>query len=211
MNQETGAVGGGQGGSGGGGGSGAPPGPPVLGPRKPSEQFTVDDFLYEMESRPQNRGSSLGPTTPMAAAESGVFSEENSDMYAQLEQKERDLVLAAELGKVLLDKNEELSRQNERIAEEFSLKLEVRKNPKLSRNIHSCLSNFLSKQRVHVTCDQAEVPNEMYVLLVSHCVSPTPLFTYVIDSSSRKKRCRQTLNVTMCNSAISTLDIQNYR
>ena len=124
VNQETGA----QGGSGGGGGGGgAPPGhPPVLGPRKPSEQFTVDDFLYEMESRPQNRGSSLGPVTA-AAAESGVFSEENSDMYAQLEQKERDLVLAAELGKVLLDKNEELSRQNERIAEEFSLKLEVRR------------------------------------------------------------------------------------
>ena len=39
VNQETGA----QGGSGGnGGGGGAPPGhPPVLGPRKPSEQFTV--------------------------------------------------------------------------------------------------------------------------------------------------------------------------
>ena len=126
MNQETGAVGG-QGGPGSGGGA-APPPPAVLGPRKPSEQFTVDDFLYEMESRPQNRGS-LGNGTPMGAggaAESGVFSEENSDMYAQLEQKERDLVLAAELGKVLLDKNEELSRQNERIAEEFSFKLEVR-------------------------------------------------------------------------------------
>ena len=129
MNQETGAVGG-QGGPGSGGGA-APPPPPVLGPRKPSEQFTVDDFLYEMESRPQNRSSSLGPVTA-AAAESGVFSEENSDMYAQLEQKERDLVLAAELGKVLLDKNEELSRQNERIAEEFSFKLEVR-GPKYLR------------------------------------------------------------------------------
>ncbi len=34
-------------------------------------------------------------------------------------------MLAAELGKALLDKNEELSRQNERIAEEFSQKLEV--------------------------------------------------------------------------------------
>ena len=124
MNPESGAGGGG--GGGGGGGAGAPPPPPaVLGPRKPSEQFTVDDFLYEMESRPQNRGS-LGNGPPMGAAESGVFSEENSDVFAQLEQKERDLVLAAELGKVLLDKNEELSRQNERIAEEFSLKLEVR-------------------------------------------------------------------------------------
>ena len=123
MNQETGAAGG-QGGPGGGGGAPPPPPPPVLGPRKPSEQFTVDDFQYEMEMRTQNRGS-LGNGVPIAA-ESGVFSEENSDMYAQLEQKERDLMLAAELGKVLLDKNEELSRQNEVIAEEYSLKLEVR-------------------------------------------------------------------------------------
>ena len=138
VNQETGA----QGGSGGGGGGAVPPGPPVLGPRKPSEQFTVDDFLYEMESRPQNRGSSLGPVTA-AAAESGVFSEENSDMYAQLEQKERDLVLAAELGKVLLDKNEELSRQNERIAEEFSLKLEVRRPNKAHPEIPIVVSGIL--------------------------------------------------------------------
>ena len=49
------------------------------------------------------------------------------DIYKVIQEKEHDLVLAAELGKVLLDKNEELSRQNERIAEEFSLKLEVRR------------------------------------------------------------------------------------
>ncbi len=71
--------------------------------------------------------------------ESGVFSSPSDagdpssassshspeSLAVQLEQKERDLVLAAELGKALLDKNEELSRQNERIAEEFSQKLEV--------------------------------------------------------------------------------------
>jgi coiled-coil domain-containing protein 64 len=98
--------------------------PPVLlGPRKPSEQFTLDDFHYEMETRPQNRLNGL----VAAATESGVFSavtEENSDVYVQLEQKERDLMLATELGKVLLDKNDELSRMNERIAEEYSHKLE---------------------------------------------------------------------------------------
>ena len=33
-------------------------------------------------------------------------------MYGQLQQKERDLILAAELGKALLEKNEELSKQN---------------------------------------------------------------------------------------------------
>lgn len=46
-------------------------------------------------------------------------------MHSLLAQKEKDLVLAAELGKALLDKNEELSRYNERIAEEYSQKLEV--------------------------------------------------------------------------------------
>lgn len=69
--------------------------------------------------------------------ESGVFSgqesivnvnsdAENEDIYGLLEQKERDLLLAAELGKALLEKNEELSQQNEKMAEDFSQKLEVR-------------------------------------------------------------------------------------
>ena len=48
-----------------------------------------------------------------------------NDILSILEAKERDLILAAELGKSLLVKNEELSKQNERIAEEFSQKLEV--------------------------------------------------------------------------------------
>ncbi len=84
--------------------------------------------------------------------ESGVFSSPSDagdpssassshspeSLAVQLEQKERDLVLAAELGKALLDKNEELSRQNERIAEEFSQKLEVGRRCETA--------NFFSKQ-----------------------------------------------------------------
>jgi hypothetical protein len=50
---------------------------------------------------------------------------EDLDVYAQLQQKENDLILAAELGKALLEKNEELSRQNEKLAEDYSQKLEV--------------------------------------------------------------------------------------
>ena len=41
-------------------------------------------------------------------------------------QKEKDLILAAELGKALLEKNEELSEANEKMADEFSKRLEVR-------------------------------------------------------------------------------------
>ena len=47
-------------------------------------------------------------------------------LYAQLEQKEKDLTLAAELGNVLLEKNEELRRQNDALQREFSENVEVR-------------------------------------------------------------------------------------
>ena len=77
--------------------------------------------------------------------ESGVFSgqesnvsEAEADIYALLEQKERDLLLAAELGKALLEKNEELSQTNEKMAEDFSSKLEVSK----AKNHFIKYSNF---------------------------------------------------------------------
>lgn len=47
------------------------------------------------------------------------------ELYGQLVQKERDLLLAAQLGKALLEKNEELGLQNEKMAEEYSRQLEV--------------------------------------------------------------------------------------
>lgn len=47
------------------------------------------------------------------------------DVWAQLHQKEADLLLAAELGKALLEKNEELSKQQEKLVEQYSKKLEV--------------------------------------------------------------------------------------
>ena len=60
--------------------------------------------------------------------EMGCTSEINeNDILNILEAKERDLILAAELGKALLEKNEELSKQNEKIAKDFCEKLEVKK------------------------------------------------------------------------------------
>ena len=56
----------------------------------------------------------------------GDEEEEEMDVNAQLEQKEKDLRLAAELGKALLEKNEELERRNEQIIEDFAQKIEVR-------------------------------------------------------------------------------------
>lgn len=66
--------------------------------------------------------------TPGVGEEGGYPGEEEEEMdvFAQLEQKEKDLRLAAELGKALLEKNEELEIKNGQIIEEFAQKMEVR-------------------------------------------------------------------------------------
>ena len=46
-------------------------------------------------------------------------------IYQLIEEKEKDLVLAAELGKALLDKNEEISQRREMITLDYTQKLEV--------------------------------------------------------------------------------------
>jgi len=72
--------------------------------------YSLEDYIYSLESRGE-RGTN-----------NNIHSD--PDVYGQLQQKERDLILAAELGKALLEKNEDLSKQNEKIAEDFSQKLE---------------------------------------------------------------------------------------
>ena len=63
--------------------------------------------------------------------------EEEIQVNKLLQQKEKDLVLAAELGKALLEKNEDLSQQNEKMAEDFAKQLEVRTKRKLAlKNAH---------------------------------------------------------------------------
>ena len=97
--------------------------------------YSLEDYIYSLEARGSGDRTSnnnihsgndsnscviiiLQPTT-------NEFRIAEIDIYAQLQQKERDLILAAELGKALLEKNEDLSKQNEKIAEDFSQKLEV--------------------------------------------------------------------------------------
>ncbi|XP_025090985.1 bicaudal D-related protein homolog isoform X2 [Pomacea canaliculata] len=50
--------------------------------------------------------------------------EDDGDVYAQLARKERDLLLAAQLGKALLEENEELRRQNMALSQECSQRME---------------------------------------------------------------------------------------
>ncbi|XP_042227044.1 bicaudal D-related protein homolog isoform X2 [Homarus americanus] len=76
-----------------------------------SIKYELEDYVYEMECR-------AGEITRSEEAEV-------EDINARLAQKERDLILAAELGKALLERNELLVQQNERLAEDYSHKLEV--------------------------------------------------------------------------------------
>lgn len=48
-----------------------------------------------------------------------------TDVWEELQRKESDILLAAELGKALLEKNEELVKQHEKLIEENSIKIEV--------------------------------------------------------------------------------------
>ena len=50
---------------------------------------------------------------------------QESDILDLLDSKEKNLILAAELGRSLLEKNGELFKQNKTIAKECSVKLEV--------------------------------------------------------------------------------------
>uniref|UniRef100_A0A182FRK4 Uncharacterized protein n=1 Tax=Anopheles albimanus TaxID=7167 RepID=A0A182FRK4_ANOAL len=68
---------------------------------------TLEDYILEMETRPPD---------------SGQVNEK--DVWAQLHQKEADLLLAAELGKALLEKNEELTKQHEKLVDDYSTKVE---------------------------------------------------------------------------------------
>lgn len=80
---------------------------------------------------------------------------QEQDIWSQLQQKESDLLLAAELGKALLEKNEELKKEQERVTEEYSKKLEV------SDSI-SLFVSVSSTQRLHqYVCGSAQLPNNL--------------------------------------------------
>lgn len=78
----------------------------------------LEQYINEMENR------------------SAIENTSNVDVWTQLQQKENDLVLAAELGKALLEKNEELKKQQDTIVEEYNKKLEVRSFNLYSFQIH---------------------------------------------------------------------------
>lgn len=55
----------------------------------------------------------------------GAENDDASDVHALLIQRETDLLLAAQLGKSLLEKNQFLQEQQRQLADEYSSRLEV--------------------------------------------------------------------------------------
>ncbi|KAH8261578.1 hypothetical protein KR044_011878 [Drosophila immigrans] len=70
------------------------------------------------------------------------------DVWAQLQQKESDILLAAELGKALLEKNEELVKQQEKLIEDYSGKIEKLEQEKHVLRQKLAIAEDESDQRV---------------------------------------------------------------
>jgi len=122
--------------------------------------YSLDDYIYSLEARGGARGGGGG----------GGAAESDADIHAQLLAKERDLILAAELGKALLEKNEDLSKQNEKIAEEFSQKLEE-----------------LEQEKYHLR-RRLEVAEEEYELKVSELHSDITGLRALLEQTENSQR-----------------------
>ena len=94
-----------------------------------------DDWHIDAERKVTARMEKLRVKHGYEKIDTGIKPDED-DLERILEGKERDLVLAAELGKSLLAKNEELNKQNKTIARECLEKLQV--------IILLCLKYFIS-------------------------------------------------------------------
>ncbi|XP_059479250.1 bicaudal D-related protein homolog [Neocloeon triangulifer] len=114
----------------------------LLTPAASGEQFDLEDYIYEMQRRNEEIS---------AAAAEGA----NDDVYSQLAQKEKDLILAAELGKALLERNQELTRQHEKMTEDFSRQLEALEQEKHS--LRRQLTNLESESETKIMELSADV------------------------------------------------------
>ncbi|XP_068902448.1 bicaudal D-related protein homolog isoform X1 [Tenebrio molitor] len=84
------------------------------------------------------------------------------DIWTQLQQKENDLLLAAELGKALLEKNEELKKQHEAVIDDYSKKLEAVEQDRhlLKRKLANKESEFEGRI-LELQNDIAELSNKL--------------------------------------------------
>ncbi|XP_056636375.1 bicaudal D-related protein homolog isoform X2 [Diorhabda carinulata] len=109
---------------------------------------SLEEYIVEMENR--------------SAIDQSLVGNVNEDVWTQLQQKENDLVLAAELGKALLEKNEELKKQKDALEEEFSKKIESIEQDRhlLRRKLHSKESE-LDAKIIELQNDVAELTSKL--------------------------------------------------
>ena len=114
--------------------------------------------------------------------------EDPNDLYAQLAQKEQDLILAAEIGKSLLEKNEELSKANEKLTEDFSQKVEVRRKSSYIFNVNFIFFNFFFRQ-TRLRCVHTKQKKRMWLPL-SHSFRVFTRRKTIFFDSKRLESCR---------------------
>ena len=93
----------------------------------PAAAGSLEDYLPFMESIGLEgcmEGVSEGGAGNVRQEDGENLTDEDT-MYAQLAQKERDLHLAAELGKALLEQNQELQTKNQALVEQYTNQIEV--------------------------------------------------------------------------------------
>ena len=88
--------------------------------------------LLAAGERPSDPGEhpQAEPGPPAVGAELQPPPAQDPELLSVIRQKEKDLVLAARLGKALLERNQDMSRQYEQMHKELTDKVEVRTSPR---------------------------------------------------------------------------------
>lgn len=102
-----------------------------------SRGIDLDDYLEELEKR-------MAAETDHDGDSSQGSLRNTPDLLTQLQQKERDLMLAAELGKALLERNEELTKRQEILAKDYSARIEVRGGENMVQTDQDLFLKFLN-------------------------------------------------------------------
>lgn len=84
---------------------------------------SADMFRYNQDEDDGHLDTDGSGFEPAGAAEDGE--DEMQALRSQLEQKDKDLMLAAELGKALLEKNSDLEKKLEQSTEDYNQRIEV--------------------------------------------------------------------------------------
>ncbi|PBC34356.1 Coiled-coil domain-containing protein [Apis cerana cerana] len=96
------------------------------------ESYALEDMISDLQAR-----------------RNSLDQEDLEDPAELLKKRDRDLVLAAELGKALLERNQELTRQSEILTEEYSTKLETRNHRQIKFKL-----NTIGWQRIETRIEE---------------------------------------------------------